>query len=144
MSPVEPRPLRMGTMALPSSSVFEGLCFLPKMPAAFSSAGATRPPVRAPSAARNERRFQAKCRFIAVLPSLRSYFSAGAGGFTTRALPTISISESPGIHSTAMHARDGALIGEEIGRRALGLGGRSDAGPGQHFGDELDAFTVVV
>lgn len=34
-----------------------------------------------------------------------------AGGETTNALPTISISESPGIHSTAMHAREGALPG---------------------------------
>ena len=30
---------------------------------------------------------------------------------TTKALPTISIRESPGIHSTAMQARDGALPG---------------------------------
>jgi hypothetical protein len=30
------------------------------------------------------------------------------GDVTTRALPTTSISESPGIHSTAMHAREGA------------------------------------
>src|SRR5579862_597655 len=36
------------------------------------------------------------------------------GGFTTVALPTISISESPGIHSRAMQARDGALPGEKI------------------------------
>ena len=34
-----------------------------------------------------------------------------AVGETTNALPTISISESPGIHSTAMQARDGALPG---------------------------------
>src|SRR5579863_222372 len=35
------------------------------------------------------------------------------GGLTTIALPTISISESPGIHSRAMQARDGALPGEK-------------------------------
>jgi hypothetical protein len=33
------------------------------------------------------------------------------GGVTTTALPTISISESPGIHSNAMQAREGAFPG---------------------------------
>jgi len=32
-------------------------------------------------------------------------------GDTTSALPTTSMSESPGIHSTAMQAREGALPG---------------------------------
>ena len=36
---------------------------------------------------------------------------AAGGGETTTALPTISTSESPGIQSTAMYARDGALPG---------------------------------
>ncbi len=49
-------------------------------------------------------------------PSKTGYEAAGPppparGKETTRALPTISISESPGIHSTAMQARDGALPG---------------------------------
>src|SRR5437016_1157723 len=50
----------------------------------------------------------------AVPVAANNYLSAGgAGGVTTSALPTISISESPGIHSTAMQARDGALPGEK-------------------------------
>src|SRR5579859_2856272 len=48
-----------------------------------------------------------------VLRFFRNYFSADAGGLTTCAVPTISISESPGIHSTAMQARDGDLPGEK-------------------------------
>jgi hypothetical protein len=46
--------------------------------------------------------------------SIANYQSAGGvDGLTTIALPTISINESPGIHSTAMHARDGALPDEK-------------------------------
>ena len=45
------------------------------------------------------------------LPNYRP--AGGVGGLTTIALPTISINESPGIHSTAMHARDGALPEEK-------------------------------
>jgi len=41
----------------------------------------------------------------------RRRFQAAGVGLTTNALPTISISESPGIQSTAMQARDGALPG---------------------------------
>ena len=41
------------------------------------------------------------------------YFSVDPAALTTCAVPTISISESPGIHSTAKHARDGALPGEK-------------------------------
>src|SRR6516165_481694 len=111
MSPVEPRPLRMGTIGLPSTAVLGGLCFRPKMPAASDSDGARRPPERAPSAARNERRFQANFKFITRVLLTLTYFSAG--GFTTSAEPTISTSESPGIHSTAMHARDGDLPWEK-------------------------------
>ena len=64
MSPVEPRPVVMGTIGLPSTGGMEGLSFLPKMPAALNSAGANRPPQTAPSAARNERRFQPNFRFM--------------------------------------------------------------------------------
>src|SRR5215831_3416662 len=63
MSPVEPRPEVMGTTAVPSIVVLDGLCFLPKMPA-FTSGGANKPPLRAPRAARKERRFQANFKFI--------------------------------------------------------------------------------
>jgi hypothetical protein len=50
----------------------------------------------------------------ALSSSFENYRSAaGVGELTTIALPTISMSESPGIHSTAMHARDGALPEEK-------------------------------
>lgn len=38
-------------------------------------------------------------------------YAAGGGDVTTRALPTTSTRESPGIQSTAMKAREGALPG---------------------------------
>src|SRR5580693_1946305 len=116
MSPVEPRPVVMGTMGLPSLGAADGLGFLPKMPAALNLAGANSELLAAPSAARNERRFQLNFKFMLTsLQRLRqNYLSGeGVGGFTTIALPTISISESPGIHSTAMQARDGALPAEK-------------------------------
>src|SRR6516164_1328919 len=115
MSPVEPRPLVIGTMGLPSTEGATGLCFLPKMAAALLSCEAKSPPVREASRARNERRVQSNLGFISdVLCRGKGYFSgAVATGLTTRALPTISIKESPGIHSTAMHARDGILPGEK-------------------------------
>src|SRR5215472_12814207 len=116
MSPVEPRPVVMGTIGLPSTGTMEDFRFLPKMPAAFNSAGANRLPHMAPTAARNDRRFQPNLRFMrsTLSTSFANYRSAGGvGGLTTTALPTISISESPGIHSTAIHARDGALPGEK-------------------------------
>src|SRR5215469_2507441 len=103
-------------MGLPSRAGADGLCFLPKVEVALHSGGANKPPPRAPSAARNERRFQPNFRFMpSFLPRfLLNYLSAdGVGGPTTSALPTISISESPGIHSTATQARDGALPGEK-------------------------------
>src|ERR1700739_1288085 len=116
MLPVEPRPVVIGTIEAPSrNSVGAGLRFFPKMPAAFSPEGANQL-LAAPIAARNERRLQPN--FIANLlsadPPYYYYLSAaGVGGFTTLVLPTISIRESPGIHSTAMHAREGALPGEK-------------------------------
>src|ERR1700736_1231385 len=116
MSPVEPRPVVMGTMGLPSTEGMGGLDFLPKMPAAFNSAGANRPPLAAPSAARNERRFQPNFKFmrLSFRHLSRNYLSASvAGGVSTIALATNSVSESPGIHSRAMQARDGALPGEK-------------------------------
>src|SRR5579864_3484838 len=58
MSPVEPRPVVMGTMGLPSTVGTEGFTFLPSRPAAPDFAGANRLLPAAPSAARNERRFQ--------------------------------------------------------------------------------------
>ena len=69
----------------------------------------------APTAARNERRFPPIFRFMSAFStSFANYRSAvRVGGLTTIALPTISINESPGIHSTAMHARDGALPEEK-------------------------------
>src|SRR5215467_15640984 len=116
MSPVEPRPVVMETIGLPSTGGIEDLRVLPKMPAAFNSAGADRPPHMAPTAVRKDRRFQPNFRFMrsALSTSFANYRSAGGvGGLTTIALPTISISESPGIHSTAMQARDGALPEEK-------------------------------
>ena len=47
---------------------------------------------------------------MAVLWRTLPFYPAD-GGEMTNALPTISISESPGIHSTAMQAREGALPG---------------------------------
>ncbi len=38
----------MGTIGLPSTAASDGLCFLPKMPAALNSAGANRPPADGP------------------------------------------------------------------------------------------------
>src|SRR5882724_1806066 len=118
MSPVDPSPLVMGTMGLPSTEGIDGLGFLAKTPAAFNFAGANRLPLTAPRADRNERRFQPDFRFMGSSLSMsfvRSYSPAGGvggvGGLMTNALPTISISESPGIHSRAMQARDGALPG---------------------------------
>src|ERR1700722_538394 len=56
MSPVEPRPLVMGTIGAPSrDGVAAGLCVFPKMPAAVSPAGVNRL-LAAPIAARNARR----------------------------------------------------------------------------------------
>src|SRR6266567_4626438 len=120
MSPLEPRPVVTGTMGLPSTEGMDGLGFLRKIPAEFNSAGANRLPLAAPSAARNERRLRPNFKFMrSFLFNIfsRNYLSAGGvgavGGVTTTALPTISISESPGIHSRAMQARDGALPGEK-------------------------------
>src|SRR5882757_6365407 len=117
MSPVDPSPLVMGTMGLPSTEGIDALDFLAKTPAAFSF-GANRLPLTAPRADRNERRFQPDFRFMCSSLSMsfvRVYSPAGGvggvGGVITNALPTSSISESPGIHSTAMQARDGALPG---------------------------------
>ena len=106
----------MGTMGLPSTDGMEDLRFLPKMPAAFNSAGANRPPLTAPTAARNERRLQPNFKFMSSFLSTafaKLLIAGGWVGVTTIALPTISISESPGIHSRAMQARDGALPGEK-------------------------------
>src|ERR1700722_18823716 len=63
MSPVEPSPLVMGTMGAPSTEGIDDLVFLPKIPAAFNSAGASRPPKAAPSAATKERRLQSNFKF---------------------------------------------------------------------------------
>src|SRR5579872_4820058 len=102
MSPVEPRPVVIGTRGLPSSDAVEDLRFLPNAPAAFTSAGATRLPQAAPTAARNDRRLQPSFRFMrsTLSASFANYRSpVGVGGLTTIALPTISMRESPGIHS---------------------------------------------
>src|SRR5260370_27747052 len=110
MSRVEPSPLVMGAMGLPSTEGTDGLAFFA---AARSSAGANRLPLTAPSADRNERRFQPDFKFMRSSLSMsfvKNYSPAGGvGGVTTMALPTISISESPGIHAIAMQARDGAF-----------------------------------
>src|ERR1700742_5155370 len=107
MSPVQPSPLVMGTMALPSTEGVDGLGFLPNIPAAFDSAGANRPPRVAPSAATKERRLQSNLKFMIVSFQLgrRILSQPAVGGVRTAALPTISINESPGIHSRAMQAR---------------------------------------
>src|SRR5437660_3524004 len=67
MSPVEPSPVLIGRMGLPSIARADGLGFLPKN-AALSSEGANMPPVSVPSAARNERRFQPNFSFMPIRP----------------------------------------------------------------------------
>src|SRR5438034_324974 len=88
MSPVEPSPVLIGRMGLPSIARADGLGFLPKN-AALSSEGANMPPVSVPSAARNERRFQPNFSFMPIRPfpvAANNYLSAGgAGGVTTSA-----------------------------------------------------------
>src|SRR5215472_15371926 len=114
MSPVEPSPVMIGTMGTPSiDGMVTCLRFFAKSPPPLKPED-VKTLLAAPIAARKERRLQPN--FILGLPSLQptTYLSAvAAGGFITLALPTISISESPGIHSTAMQARDGALPGEK-------------------------------
>jgi len=103
----------MGTIGVPSIPDFGGLRFFPKM-LALSVLGAKKPLTMVPTAERKERRFPSNFSPIccALSDSRASYFSvAAAGALTTSALPTISISESPGIHSTAMHAREGDFPG---------------------------------
>src|SRR5579863_1864334 len=104
----------MGTIGAPSrDSVASVLRFFPKILAAFRPEGTNRLPAT-PIAARNERRLQPNfiANFLSAGPA--GYLSSAlAGGFTTFALPTISIKESPGIHSTAMQAREGNLPGEK-------------------------------
>src|SRR5579871_136972 len=114
MSPVEPRPVVMGTMGAPSTDgTVTLLRFFPRNPLAFNPDGVKKLPA-APIAARNERRLQPSFIFGDSLLFDQNYFCVGApGAFTTLALPTISIRESPGIHSTAMHARDGDFPGEK-------------------------------
>src|SRR5215472_12830003 len=70
MSPVEPSPVVIGRMGWPWREGTDGLCFLPKT-AAFRSGGAKMPPVSAPSAARNERRFQPNFSFKRISSFLR-------------------------------------------------------------------------
>src|ERR1700730_15380029 len=117
MSPVEPSPVVIGTMGWPSTEGVADLVFLVDIPSAFSLAGANRLPAAAPRVDRKERRFQPDFRFIRCsvwIYSAKNYSPAGGvdrGGVTTIALPTTSISESPGIHSNAMQARDGAFPG---------------------------------
>src|SRR4029077_14901008 len=104
----------MGTMGLPSRGGDEDLCFLAKLLAASSSEEASKLPLVNPSAARKERRFQASFKFMNSILSMLSwiYFSiCGSAAATGSALPTISISESPGIHSTAIHDREGVFPG---------------------------------
>src|SRR5260370_36766341 len=54
----------MGTIGLPSTEDIDGLGFLANIPAAFNSVGAKRLPLTAPSADRNERRFQPDFSFM--------------------------------------------------------------------------------
>src|ERR1700686_3995910 len=58
MSPVEPRPLVIAAIGLPSTDGADGFCFLPKLPAAFNSEPVSRLPLVTPSAAKKERRLQ--------------------------------------------------------------------------------------
>src|SRR5262252_9107129 len=98
MSPVEPRPEVIGTIGFPSGEG-RGLCFLPSGIAAFEPEGVKRPPVIAPRAVRKERRVQSNLKFTDDLlfqsrsEASRNYFSDAAGGLTTRAAPTTSMSE---------------------------------------------------
>src|SRR5579862_1829903 len=80
MSPVEPRPVVIGTMGLPSTDGASGLGFLPSMPAALSFAGVSKPLVAAPSVARNERRFQPKFSFMRRFLSMASRLIQPSGG----------------------------------------------------------------
>src|SRR5215469_5497833 len=114
MSPLEPSPLVMRTIGAPSrAGMAAGLCFFPKMLAAFNPAGVKRL-LAAPIVVRNARRLHLNFipSFLSARPA-NGYPATGADAFTTFALPTISMSESPGIHSTAMQARDGDLPGEK-------------------------------
>src|SRR5258708_22164686 len=119
MSPVEPRPFVIGTMGLPSTEGNADLIFLLNIPSALSLAGANKLPAAAPRVDKKERRFQPDFKFIHCSVSiifLAVAYSPAAGvdvvgEVTTNALPTISISESPGIHSNAMQARDRAFSG---------------------------------
>src|SRR5580704_7671882 len=66
MSPVEPSPLVIGRIGLPSTDGMVALCFLPKTPAAFNSGGANSPPLMLPSAAKNDRRLQPNFKVIPI------------------------------------------------------------------------------
>src|SRR5215469_15231322 len=107
-----PRPFVMGTTGEPSRAAWH-FVFLPK----DSANGSTRSEKAAGrgNPQRNDRRLHLDFIFRLLSPLRCNYQPPrDFGGFTTLALPTISISESPGIHSTAMQARDGALGGREI------------------------------
>src|SRR5215470_4561909 len=112
MSPLEPRPILMGTIGLPSSLELPVLCFCPQPAEAPSSLGANRPPVAAATAVRKERRFRLSLRLMRAFFPLILMIHFSAAGVTTAAQPTISINESPGIQSTATHAREGVFPSE--------------------------------
>ena len=93
----------------------EDLRFRPKIPAELNSAGANKLPMRPQPRPETNGDSHPIFRFMSAFStSFANYRSAvRVGGLTTSALPTISINESPGIHSTARHARDGALPEEK-------------------------------
>src|ERR1700683_1704334 len=72
MLPVEPRPVVIGTMGLPSVEGADALGFLPKMLAALNLAGVNSELPAAPSAVRNERRFQPSFKPMRSFPSMLS------------------------------------------------------------------------
>src|ERR1700733_119032 len=117
MSPVEPSPEVIGTIGLPSTECPSIAC-PDDFVLAACSLGANRLPVAAPREDKNERRFQPDFKLMrgSLLNPSNTYLATGGAegmldGSTTSALPTISMSESPGIHSSAIQARDGALPG---------------------------------
>src|SRR5580658_5504157 len=73
MSPVEPSPLVIGTIGLPSTDGGAVLSFLSFLGAASNSAGANRPPLMAPSADKKERRLQADFKFMGYSSPLRPF-----------------------------------------------------------------------
>src|SRR4030088_1324428 len=88
MSPVEPSPVVIGTIGLPSTEGSADFIFLVDIPSAFSLMGANRLPAAAPRVDKKERRFQPDFKFIrsSVFDIFRINLlaSRGSGGSSRR------------------------------------------------------------